>query len=69
MRSEDLTTEWIRKKFKSNFDLCGFGINIGRNLVMGGNWHGTLGDVLDTIDRRAEQDHRHNELKGVSIED
>ncbi|MCC6127690.1 MAG: hypothetical protein IT584_00610 [Chlamydiae bacterium] len=69
MGIEDLTTEWIRKKFKSNFDLCAFGINIGRNLVTGGTWHGTLSDVLDVIARRADQDHKPNELKGISLDD
>jgi hypothetical protein len=68
MAREDLTTEWIRKKFKSNFDLCSFGIAIGRNLVTGGNWHGTLGDVLEMIGRRADQDSRPNELKDVSLD-
>ena len=68
MSRDELTTEWIRKKFKSNFDLCAFGINIGRNLVMGGGFHGTLGDVLDMIERRADQDHKHNDLKDVSLD-
>lgn len=68
MMREELTTEWIRKKFKSNFDLCGFGISVGRNLVAGGGWHGTLNDVLDMIDRRAEQDRKPNELKDVSLD-
>ncbi|HAB98670.1 MAG TPA: hypothetical protein DCE71_02460 [Parachlamydiales bacterium] len=68
MTREELTTEWIRKKFKSNFDLCSFGIAIGRNLVVGGGWHGTLGDVLDVIDRRADQDRKPNELKDVSLD-
>lgn len=68
MARDDLTTEWIRKKFKSNFDLCGFAINMGRNLVMGGNWHGTLSDTLDLIDRRADQDRKPNELKDISLD-
>ena len=68
MGKDDLTTEWIRKKFISNFDLCGFGITISRNLVAAGDWQGTLSDLLDLIDRRAEQDRRSNELKGVVVE-
>lgn len=68
MGRDDLTTEWIRKKFTSNFDLCGFGIAISRNLVSGGDWQGRLSDLLDLIDRRAEQDRRANELKGVVVE-
>ena len=56
MGKEDLTTEWIRKKFKNNFDLCSFSINIGRNLVMGGGGiQGTLNDVLELIDQRAKE--------------
>ena len=68
MGKEDLTTEWIRKKFKNNFDLCSFSINIGRNLVMGGGIHGTLGDVLELIDSRADEDREKNGLKDVSID-
>ena len=68
MGKEDLTTEWIRKKFKNNFDLCGFAINIGRNLVMGGGIHGTLGEVLELIDKRADQDHARNDLRDVSLD-
>lgn len=48
-----LTTERIRKKFKNNFDLCNFAINIARTLVMGGNG-GTLGQILHTIEERAD---------------
>lgn len=63
---EDLTTEWIRKKFKNNFDLCAFAINVGRNVVMGGGGiQGTLGDLLEFIDRRADEDKRQNDLRGV----
>ncbi|MBS0625879.1 MAG: hypothetical protein JSS32_07505 [Verrucomicrobia bacterium] len=68
MAKDDLTTEWIRKKFRNNFDLCSFSIGIGRNLVLGGGNQGTLGDLLELINRRAEEDREHNALRGVSVE-
>jgi hypothetical protein len=68
MGKEDLTTEWIRKKFKNNFDLCSFSINIGRNVVMSGAGQGTLGDLLEHIDRRADEDRERNGLKGVTVD-
>jgi len=67
-KREDLTTEWIRKKFVSNFDLCSFGINISRNLAASGNWNGTVNDVLDIIDKKADQEHKQNALKDVIID-
>lgn len=68
MTRDELTTEWIRKKFTSNFDLCGFGINISRNLVANGEWRGTLNDILDLIAKKADQDHKHNDLKDVFVD-
>ncbi len=52
--SEFLTTEKIRKKFKNNFDLCNFSINIARNTIMSGN-HATLDELLAIIDKRASE--------------
>ena len=51
--TESLTTERIRKKFKNNFDLCNFAINIARNTIMGGN-HASLGELLVIIEDRAD---------------
>jgi hypothetical protein len=51
--TESLTTERIRKKFKNNFDLCNFAINIARNIIMGGT-QATLGELLVAIEERAD---------------
>lgn len=50
--AENLTTEKLRKKFKNNFDLCNFSINIARNLIMGGEPR-TLSELLYLINERA----------------
>lgn len=55
MLSDSLTTEQIRKKFKNNFDLCNFSINIARNIIMGGT-PATLGQILNAIDERASEE-------------
>lgn len=52
--TESLTTERIRKKFKNNFDLCNFSINIARNLLLSGV-QTTLGDLLHQIEERASE--------------
>ena len=52
--SDSLTTERIRKKFKNNFDLCNFSINIARNIIMGGT-QATLGELLAIIEERASE--------------
>ncbi len=52
--AESLTTERIRKKFKNNFDLCNFAINIARNIIMSGAG-GSLTDILRTIEERASE--------------
>jgi hypothetical protein len=49
-----LTTELIRKKFKNNFDLCNFAINIGRNMILSGT-PTTLDQILAEIDLRASE--------------
>lgn len=51
---ENLTTERIRKKFKNNFDLCNFSINIARNLILGGT-QATLEEILVIIEARADE--------------
>ena len=51
--SDSLTTEQIRKKFKNNFDLCNFAINIARNIVMSGTG-ATLTQILYQINERAD---------------
>ena len=55
MITDSLTTEQIRKKFKNNFDLCNFSINIARNMIMGGT-PATLGQILEAIYERASED-------------
>lgn len=52
--SESLTTEQLRKKFKNNFDLCNFSINIARNIIMSGT-SATLDEILEIIDERASE--------------
>ena len=54
MYEDLLTTELLRKKFKNNFNLCNFAINIGRNMILGGT-QATLADVLQAVDRRIEE--------------
>jgi hypothetical protein len=52
--TDQLTTERIRKKFKNNFDLCNFSINIARNIIMSGT-QATLGELLAIIEDRASE--------------
>ena len=52
--SKALTTEKLRKKFKNNFDLCNFAINIARSLIMSENQM-TLGQMLQVIDEKASE--------------
>lgn len=52
--AESLTTERIRKKFKNNFDLCNFSINVARNIIMSGKG-GSLTDILHSIEQRASE--------------
>lgn len=52
--TEQLTTERIRKKFKNNFDLCNFSINIARNLIAAGT-QSTLTETLQIIEARADE--------------
>ncbi len=54
MTHEFLTTEALRKKFKNNFDLCNFSINIGRNLILGGT-QSTLSEILFEVEKKAEE--------------
>jgi hypothetical protein len=53
-----LTTERIRKKFKNNFDLCNFSINIARNMIMGGGNTASLDEILVAIEARADENNR-----------
>ncbi len=55
--AEALTTEKIRKKFKNNFDLCNFAINIARNMLQGGT-NATLDQLLHVIEERASEKAR-----------
>ncbi len=51
--SDQLTSERIRKKFKNNFDLCNFSINIARNMIMSGS-QATLDQILESVEERAD---------------
>ena len=54
MIHDQLTTERIRKKFKNNFDLCNFAINIARNIILSGT-PATLEDILRNVEKRADE--------------
>lgn len=56
MYKDSLTTETLRKKFKNNFNLCNFSINIGRNLILGGT-QATLADILQAVNDRIDLDN------------
>jgi len=55
MYPDSLTTERLRKKFKNNFNLCNFAINIGRNIIMSGT-PSNLGAILEAVEHRADED-------------
>lgn len=55
MYQDALTTERLRKKFKNNFNLCNFAINIGRNMILGGT-QSSLGEILEAVDDRAAEE-------------
>jgi hypothetical protein len=57
MKMDFLTTEIIRKKFKNNFDLCNFAINVARGIIMGGQ-PATLEELLFIIDSRAAEHNK-----------
>lgn len=52
--ADSLTTERIRKKFKNNFDLCNFSINIARNMILSGT-QATLDEILEAIEKRVDE--------------
>lgn len=52
--SKAFTTEEIRKKFKNNFDLCNYAINIARNILMSGQSL-TLDEILEVINEKASE--------------
>ena len=56
MKVDSLTTEFLRKKFKNNFDLCNFSINIAKNLILseGGS---NLAQILQVVSQRADQEN------------
>ena len=54
MIHDQLTTEQIRKKFKNNFDLCNFAINIARNIILSGTPM-SLEDILKNVEKRADE--------------
>jgi len=61
MKLEFLTTELLRKKFKNNFDLCNFGINVARSVIMSGQ-QATLEELLAIIDARASEYNKERNL-------
>jgi hypothetical protein len=54
MINDPLTTELIRKKFKNNFDLCNFAINIARNMILSAT-PASLSDIIENVSERAEE--------------
>jgi hypothetical protein len=54
MLFDSITTETLRRKFKNNFDLCNFAINIGRNEVLS-NSGATLREILIDVEKRASE--------------
>lgn len=52
--NEPLTTEQIRKRFKNNFDLCNFAINVARNIILGGT-PSSLDQILVAVVKRADE--------------
>jgi hypothetical protein len=61
MKLDFLTTEVIRKKFKNNFDLCNFAINVARGVIMGGQ-AATLEELLAIISHRADEHNKERTL-------
>jgi hypothetical protein len=61
MINDPLTTEQIRKKFKNNFDLCNFAINIARNVILAGS-PANLDEILKTVEKRADESNKPNAL-------
>ncbi len=57
-----LTTEQLRKKFKNNFTLCNFAIQIGRNMIASGNQI-SLAEVLQAVNEKSEEDIKEIEQK------
>ena len=55
MNIDALTTEQLRKKFKNNFDLCNFSINVARNMIKSGT-PAPLAEVLEIIDNRTGEE-------------
>lgn len=55
MYQNSLTTETLRKKFKNNFNLCNFAIEIGRTMIQGGEGNTQLKDILTAVDARASE--------------
>lgn len=49
MREDAVTSEALRKKFKNNFDLCNFAIQVGRNEIMK-DPQTTLRNILETVE-------------------
>jgi len=58
-----LTTELLRKKFKNNFDLCNFSIEIARNMIANGD-QVNLQDTLDMVEARSDEDIEGNAFLG-----
>lgn len=55
MYEDCLTTEGLRKKFKNNFNLCNFSIQIGREFIANGEGV-ALKTILEFVSDKADQD-------------
>lgn len=60
MYENSLTTERLRKKFKNNFNLCNFSIQVGRDLISSGEAIG-LKHILEIVSDKADEDAKKPE--------
>ena len=58
MVQPSLTNSALKQKFKNNFDLCNFAINIARNIILSGV-QTSLGEILVLVDQRASEAKSH----------
>ncbi len=54
MSGEHFTTEYLRKKFNNNFNLCNFAIRIGRDHVLSGE-PSSLEIILKMVETQADE--------------
>lgn len=57
MTKDHLTTEWLRKRFKNNFDLCNASIAIARRFIRDGGVDIDLQALLEEVKEGADSDN------------